>query len=114
MLGIPYPGPHAPASREEAAEIAAPFPAVLKPAVKPTLNAFTRAKAWRVEDRQSLLASYDEACTMVDPSVIMIQELIPGGGEQQFSYAALCMNGRPLAGLVARRTRQYPVDFGRS
>ena len=51
---------------------------------------------------------------MVDPGVIMIQELIPGGGEEQFSYAALCLDGRPLAGLVARRTRQYPMDFGRS
>ena len=114
MLGIPYPWTHTLASREEAAEIACPFPAVLKPAVKPTLNAFTIAKAWRVEDRQSLLASYDKACTMVDPGVIMIQELIPGGGEEQFSFAALCLDGRPLAKLVARRTRQYPVDFGRS
>jgi D-aspartate ligase len=78
---------------------------ILKTAVKPTLNAFTIAKAWRVEDRESLLARYDEACTMVDPGVIMIQELIPGSGEEQFSYAALCLDGRPLAGLVARRTR---------
>ena len=44
----------------------------------------------------------------------MIQELIPGGGETQFSYGAICENGRVLASVVARRTRQYPVDFGRS
>src|SRR2546425_785841 len=114
MRGIPFPWPHPLASGEEAAELASPSPAVLTPAVKPTLNAFTIAKAWRVEDRQSLLASYDKACTMVAPGVIMIQELIPGGGEEQFSFAALCLDGRPLAKLVARRTRQYPVDFGRS
>jgi predicted ATP-grasp superfamily ATP-dependent carboligase len=50
----------------------------------------------------------------VDPELIMVQELIPGGGEAQFSFAALCADGVPLASLVARRTRQYPVDFGHS
>lgn len=113
-LGIHYPWTHSPATREEVAQLDCTFPVILKPAVKPVLNAFTMAKAWRVEDRESLLARYDEACTMVDPGVIMIQEMIPGGGEEQFSYAALCLDGRPLASLVARRTRQYPVDFGRS
>ena len=44
----------------------------------------------------------------------MVQELIPGGGEAQFSYAALCGDGRPLASVTARRTRQYPIDFGHS
>src|SRR5438309_401511 len=27
--------------------------------------------------------------------------------------AALCSDGRPIASLTARRTRQYPIDFGR-
>ena len=44
----------------------------------------------------------------------MIQELIPGGGESQFSFAALCEEGRLLARVVARRTRQYPADLGRA
>ena len=44
----------------------------------------------------------------------MVQELVPGGGEAQFSYAALCRDGEPLAALTARRTRQYPADFGRA
>jgi predicted ATP-grasp superfamily ATP-dependent carboligase len=43
----------------------------------------------------------------------MVQELIPGNGETQVSFAALCDDGRPLAWLTARRMRQYPVDFGR-
>jgi D-aspartate ligase len=44
--------------------------------------------------------------------LIMIQEFIAGGGETQFSFAALCADGQPLAGLVARRVRQHPIDFG--
>jgi len=114
MVGVHFPQTHTFTCREEIARLECAFPAVLKPAVKPKLNRFTAAKAWRVEDRQSLLQGYDEASKMLDPNAIMIQELIPGSGEQQFSYAALCLDGRPLAALVARRTRQFPADFGRS
>jgi predicted ATP-grasp superfamily ATP-dependent carboligase len=32
--------------------------------------------------------------------------------DDQFSYAALWDNGKPVAEFTARRTRQYPVDFG--
>src|SRR5262249_48714364 len=39
-------------------------------------------------------------------------ELIPGRGAAQFSYAALWDRGRPVASLTARRSRQYPIDFG--
>ncbi len=113
-LGVPYPWTYIPRGREELARLLCTFPAILKPAVKPEMNAFTRAKAWRIEDRRSLIASYDAACTMMDPSAIMIQELVPGGGAEQFSYAALCLDGQPIASVVARRSRQYPVDFGRS
>ena len=113
-LGVDCPWTCNPANREEVADLNCTFPVILKPAFKSSLNRFTAAKAWRLEDRKSLLTAYDEACTMVDSSVIMVQELIPGSGEEQFSFAGLCIEGRPVAWLVARRTRQYPVDFGRS
>jgi predicted ATP-grasp superfamily ATP-dependent carboligase len=86
----------------------------LKPAVKPQLSPFTKDKAWRVNDRQELLERYETACALIDPAAIMIQELIPGAGGEQFSYAALCLDGSPVATVVARRSRQYPIDFGRS
>ena len=44
----------------------------------------------------------------------MVQEVIPGWGEAQFSYAAICQDGRSVASLVARRLRQFPMDFGRA
>ena len=86
---------------------------IIKPALREAYNPLTVAKAWRVDDRRSLIARYDEACSMMAPELIMIQEVIPGWGEAQFSYAALCQDGRPLASVVARRARQYPMDFGR-
>jgi D-aspartate ligase len=55
-----------------------------------------------------------EACRLVDPQTIMIQELVPGDGTVRLSFAALCENGRVMASLTARRRRQYPVDFGRN
>jgi predicted ATP-grasp superfamily ATP-dependent carboligase len=113
-LGVDHPRTLYPRSREDVLAYTGDFPAILKPAIRPTMNRFTVAKAWRVEDRASLVARYDEACTLIDPALIMVQELVPGGGDGQLSYAALCRDGRPLASLTARRTRQWPMDFGRA
>jgi D-aspartate ligase len=87
---------------------------VLKPAFKKDVNRFTRDKAWDVDSLDGLHARYAEAQQLVGPDIVMMQELIPGGGETQFSYAAFCVDGEPLASVTARRTRQYPVDFGHS
>jgi len=113
-LQVGHPWTLCPRSRSELAEANCSFPVILKPAFRNKFNRFTAAKAWRVDDRQSLLARYDEACAFVDPEVLMVQEVIPGGGEAQFSYAAICQDGRRLASLVARRLRQFPMDFGRA
>ena len=67
-----------------------------------------------MENRQQLVARYEEACKLVPPEDILLQELIPGNGQTQFSFAGLCQDGQPLAWVVARRARQYPIDFGRS
>jgi D-aspartate ligase len=113
QVGVDSPWTHLPRNREELTTHDFAYPVILKPAVKPEWQRLTTAKAWRVDNREELIARYDEACAVVDPGAIMIQELIPGGGEAQFSFTALCENGRPLAWLVARRTRQLPLDFGR-
>jgi predicted ATP-grasp superfamily ATP-dependent carboligase len=113
-LDVAQPWTCTPRSPAHLEELDCPFPAILKPAIKTELNRFTRAKAWRVNNRQELSQRYEEAATLVEPSNILVQELIPDDGPSQFSFAALCRDGEPLAWLVARRTRQYPIDFGRS
>ena len=90
------------------------FPAILKPAIHASVNRLTEDKAWRVTNHEELLAKYREARELMPADLILIQEMIPGGGEAQFSYAALCRDGKPIASLTARRTRQYPIDFGYS
>jgi predicted ATP-grasp superfamily ATP-dependent carboligase len=113
-LGLDIPRTLYPRDRRDVLVADLPWPVILKPAFKERVNRLTAAKAWRVDDRDALLRRYDEACTLVSPEVLMVQELIPGDGEAQFSYTALCADGAVLVSLVAKRTRQYPPDFGRA
>jgi predicted ATP-grasp superfamily ATP-dependent carboligase len=111
-LGIACPRTAYPRSREDITALKLDFPVILKPAVREGRNAFVDAKAWRVDDMNALVARYDEARALVGADTIMIQELIPGDGRAQFSYAAIWDRGRPIASLVACRRRQYPIEFG--
>jgi D-aspartate ligase len=114
-LGIPHPrtwtGEGAPT---QAALIDGRYPLIIKPAVKESFNRLTAAKAWRADHEEDLFRLYAKAAELINPEVLIVQEMIEGGGQEQLSYAALCEDGVPLAELVARRTRQYPADFGRA
>jgi D-aspartate ligase len=112
--GVPHPLTWYPRDRDEVAELDVAFPVVVKPAVKEGFNALTAAKAWRVDDRPELVRRYDEAAQLIDPLLLTVQEVVPGGGDMQLSFATLCEDGRPLASVTARRTRQFPMDFGRA
>lgn len=111
---VDYPWTLHPTNEADLEAAACPFPVILKPAIKASVNRFTVDKAWPAENRDLLLARYREARELVPPDLILVQEIIPGGGESQFSFTALCSEGRLLAWLTARRTRQYPIDFGHS
>jgi D-aspartate ligase len=111
-LGVMQPASRYPRSREDLANLGLRFPVIIKPTVHAGRNAFTNAKAWRADDHHTLVARYDKAEALVGTDRIMVQELIPGDGRAQFSYAAVWDRGAPAGSLVARRTRQYPVDFG--
>lgn len=110
--GVWQPWTFCPASRDELTTVDCPFPLILKPALRTQPSSLAVPKAWPAEDRESLLTCYDEATRLIPPENLIAQELIPGNGETQLSYAALCEEGTVLASLVARRTRQYPKDFG--
>jgi D-aspartate ligase len=112
LVGVATPRSIYPSDENSLANWDCDFPVVLKPTVHDVPNAFTRAKAWRADDRQALLKRYSEAATLMVPNAIVVQEMILGGGETQFSYAAVWTNGQPVAAMVARRTRQFPLDFG--
>ncbi|HEX5507080.1 MAG TPA: hypothetical protein VFX37_01100, partial [Pseudolabrys sp.] len=111
-LGIGYPRSFYPRSGRDLADLNCRFPVVLKPTSRHSANAFTLQKAWQADDLATLTRRYDQASALVGADGIVLQEMIPGGGERQYSYAAVWKHGRPVASLVARRARQYPIHFG--
>jgi predicted ATP-grasp superfamily ATP-dependent carboligase len=111
-LGLPQPWTAVPAEVGGISALSPRFPAVLKPAMKIEQNALTAAKAWRVDDEGQLARRWADACRLMDPAIVILQELVQGG--EQLSFAALCREGEVLAELTARRARQYPIDFGRA
>jgi D-aspartate ligase len=111
-LGIDQPWTKCIPAKEELAHLDCPFPVILKPAIRLRPSSLAIPKAWRADDRQQLLARLEEAASFILPENLILQEMVPGGGETQFSYAALCKDGFPLASITARRLRQYPKDFG--
>jgi len=100
------------ADRPEDVENDVEFPAILKPAVNHHFFPKTNVKALPIDNRTELRARFAQMARYIDPAEILIQERIPGSGENQFSFCAACKNGQVYATLVARRRRQYPVDFG--
>lgn len=112
--GLHQPWTIFPEGPDQLAQAEGHLPVVIKPAYKVSANRLTVDKAWRADDLRTLRRRYEEACVLVDPEILMIQELVPGDGHSQLSYAALCSDGEVVASLGARRIRQYPMDFGRA
>jgi D-aspartate ligase len=112
-LDIPQPRTYFPLSHADIASLGNCFPAILKPITRAGMAQLTNAKAWRVDNQESLEERYRALAAMAGPDSFMVQELIPGGGDAQFSHAALCLDGRTVAAVTARRLRQIPMDFGR-
>lgn len=113
-LGIPCPRTFTPRCIDELAECDAHLPLAIKPAVKENFFYATGAKAWRAETPEQLRELYRQAANQIDPEHILIQEIIPGGGDQQLSYCAFYQDGKVHSSLLARRARQHPREFGRA
>ncbi len=113
-LGVPAPRTWRPRTLDDLAAIDAPPPFAIKPAIKEHFFYATKAKAWRADDADSLRELVGRALEIVGPGEVLVQELIPGDGQQQYSFCALCEDGEPLATMVARRLRQHPPEFGRA
>jgi predicted ATP-grasp superfamily ATP-dependent carboligase len=89
-------------------------PFAIKPAIKEHFVYATKAKAWRADSRDELKSLVRKASEFMDPSELIVQEVIPGGGNQQFSYCAFFREGRAFGSMVVKRRRQHPLQFGRA
>ena len=114
-LGIPTPATSYPETVEQLSRLdswAPPF--VLKPAIKEHFIYATKAKAWRANSHWELKSLFLKASKLTGSDEIMVQELIPGGGAQQFAYCAFFRDGEAIGKMVAQRWRQHPLQFGRA
>src|SRR6266576_3728783 len=89
-----------------------PYPVILKPAINHHFFPQTNIKALPADNRSELERGFAQMSRYIPPEEILVQERIPGRGENQFSFCAICKDGRVYASLVAQRRRQYPVEFG--
>lgn len=113
-LGIPIPRTWNVHSVDQLRMLYSRLPLAIKPAIKENFFYATQAKAWRADSPEQLKHLFEKAAAQIKTEEILIQEIIPGGGEQQYSYCAFWKDGRAHSSLVARRLRQHPREFGRA
>lgn len=113
-LDIPCPKTFNPRDAGELPSYYSNLPLAIKPAIKENFFYATGAKAWRADTAGELNAFYERAAQQIKPGEILLQEIIPGDGREQYSYCAFVRNGVPHSTLSARRVRQRPREFGRA
>jgi predicted ATP-grasp superfamily ATP-dependent carboligase len=113
-VGVSYPKTWYPSCEDVLKTMGITFPVILKPAVSIHFQQSMRLKALPASNYDELLSQYRLAASAINPDEIMIQEIIPGDGQTQFSVATYCKEGNIILSMTARRTRQYPIDYGLS
>ena len=108
-LGIPVPDTYHPRSEEELPGLYSRLPLAIKPAIKENFFYATGAKAWRAETPKQLHDLFRRAIRQIRPEEILVQEIIPGDGQRQYSYCAFFRDGQAQSTLIAKRLRQHPT-----
>jgi predicted ATP-grasp superfamily ATP-dependent carboligase len=112
--GINSPVSYLPCGPEDLPNGTLDFPFIVKPSIKRNFKRCSNAKAIPVESSQALRNLLQGQLAAVSTDELLYQEIIPGGGRQQWSYAGLFVRGQPVAAFTACRQRQHPPDFGRA
>jgi D-aspartate ligase len=110
--GISIPKTFYPASLEELLELELDFPVIIKPSIRDNFYNKIKIKAFRINNKEELIKTYKWVCSIIDPSEVLVQEFIPGGPDNLFSFCPFFKDGKVITSIMARRTRQHPMDFG--
>ncbi|MGH9446358.1 MAG: ATP-grasp domain-containing protein, partial [Terriglobia bacterium] len=113
-LGIAVPRTECPGDAGRLRTLDISFPVAIKPAIKEHFLRATKAKAWRANNHAELESLFQRAANLIGPDEVMVQELVPGDGRHQFAYCAFFKEHHAVGRMIARRTRQHPVEFGRA
>ena len=111
-IGIPVPRTYYPHSLKELIDLDLPFPLVIKPSIRDNFYNKVKVKAFKIDNREQLIKTYGFVCSVIDPAEVLVQEFIPGGANQLYSYCPFFKDNKTVCGVAAKRTRQHPMDFG--
>jgi predicted ATP-grasp superfamily ATP-dependent carboligase len=97
---------------EEIVELDITYPCIIKPAVMYTFYSQIKKKVFVCNDEKELKENYNRALSLIPKDEVIIQDIIPGNSEHQYSVCFMFDGVKPLVTLSARRARQHPPDFG--
>lgn len=113
-LGIPVPETFYPEDEENVSRIAEhiEYPCIIKPAIMKDFYALFKSKVLICRSKDELIEQFKEVVERLSAHDVMIQEIIPGSSENQYSVGVFSIEGEIQNSLIARRRRQHPPDFG--
>ena len=88
------------------------YPVIIKPSIRDHFYPRFKTKAFRVNNKEELIKIYKRVNQTITSDEILVQDFIPGGPRNLYSYCPFFKNGKVIAGLAANRTRQHPMEFG--
>ncbi len=109
---IPIPKTYYPKSYDELTTLDLQYPVIIKPSIRDKFYNKVKTKAFLINNMKQLEKTYRRVCSIIDPSEVLIQEFIPGGPKQLFSFCPFFKNREVVSSVMARRSRQHPMDFG--
>jgi predicted ATP-grasp superfamily ATP-dependent carboligase len=111
-LGIPIAATFTNVELNDLQHIDISFPCIIKPAIMHSFYSKTKKKVLYCHDRAELEVKFHEALEIIPQSEIIIQEIIQGDSNRQFSACFFSIKGEVMVQLSACRMRQHPIDFG--
>ncbi|KAF5054945.1 hypothetical protein DSECCO2_382820 [anaerobic digester metagenome] len=114
--GIPVPETYYPNTLEyiESLSKRIKFLVILKPAIMHTFHDMFGVKAFKCSTSTELSHKAEFIAKSFPVEQLMVQEFLSGGAKTLFSYGAFSANGNVIAGIMANRIRQNPMEFGNS
>lgn len=88
------------------------FPCIIKPAIMKDFYTVFKRKVFICSDDSELEKYYLLTSRKLKSREILIQEIIPGSSENQYSVGIFFDRSRSYNFIVGRRARQHPIDFG--
>ncbi len=109
---IPIPKTFYPQNLDELIELKLDYPVVIKPSIKDNFYSKIKIKAFLINNKQDLVKTYQKVRSIIDAEEILVQEFIPGGPTQLYSFCPFFKDGKVIANITGKRSRQHPMDFG--